>query len=213
MNNSFIHETYKALFSRWGEQHWWPAQSRIEMIIGAILTQNTAWKNVEKALDNLKQHQVLTIQSLKETPVEKLTEWIRPAGYFNQKSTYLKTMAETLSDRFNGSLDLLFSLQTDSLRKELLSWKGIGPETADSILLYAAKRPVFVVDSYTKRFLIRHHCCSSKTTYNSIAQLFKDSLPKDVQLYNEYHALIVRLGKEHCRTKPSCIDCPLKPFL
>ena len=213
MKKNFIYQVYKTLLIYWGEQHWWPAQNQFEMMVGAILTQNTNWKNVEKTLYNLKKHQALSIQSLKKIPHNKLAEWIRPAGYYNQKATYLKIMAKTISDRFNGSLDSLFSIQTNILRKELLSWKGIGPETADSILLYAANRPVFVVDSYTKRFLIRHHQCTTKTTYNAIAKLFENSLPKDVQLYNEYHALIVRLGKEYCQSKPICTKCPLKTFL
>jgi len=208
-----IREYYDALFARWGEQHWWPGETRLEMMLGAILTQNTAWTNVEKAVAGLRKSGVLDWGVLQRTPVKQIAEWIRPAGYFNQKAGYIKQMVDTLHRRFDGSENRLFALDTPTLRKELLSWKGIGPETADSILLYAAKRPVFVVDAYTKRFLARHGRCDQKTSYNDIARLFTDNLPEDVQLYNEYHALIVRLGKEHCKTRPQCEGCPLEPFL
>jgi len=209
----FIQSAYDALYARWGEQHWWPAETRLEMMLGAILTQNTAWTNVERAIANLRIHNALNLQSLEKASREELAEWIRPSGHFNQKSGYIKGMAESIQRDFKGSLNTLFALNTPSLRKELLSWKGIGPETADSILLYAGKRPVFVVDAYTKRFLSRHGECAEKETYNSLAKLFTNHLPEDVQLYNEYHALIVRLGKEHCNTKPKCEGCPLERFL
>ena len=209
----FIQPAFEALFARWGEQHWWPAETRLEMMIGAILTQNTAWTHVEKAISNLRKNGALNFQALGKVEQEKLAEWIRPAGYFNQKANYIKAMVETLQNKFDGSLHSLFALDTPALRNELLSWKGIGPETADSILLYAARRPVFVVDAYTKRFLSRHGWCSEKASYDSVAKLFTDILPDDIQLFNEYHALIVRLGKEHCNTKPKCKGCPLEPFL
>lgn len=213
MTNSFIQPAYEALFERWGEQHWWPGRTRLEMMLGAILTQNTVWTNVEKAIANLRSNNALNIPALEKASREELAKWIRPAGYFNQKSDYIKGMVETIQERFDGSLNPLFALDTPTLRTELLSWKGIGPETADSILLYAAQRPIFVVDAYTKRFLSRHGWCDEKATYDSVAKLFTDSLPVDVQLYNEYHALIVRLGKEHCNTKPKCAGCPLECFL
>ena len=211
--NPYIHPSYDALFARWGEQHWWPAKTRLEMMLGAILTQNTAWTNVEKALINLRNNGALVLDVLEKTAREQLVEWIRPAGYFNRKADCIKGMAYIIHHRFNGSLDELFALDILPLRKELLSWKGIGPETADSILLYAGKRPVFVVDAYTKRFLSRHGWCDKKDSYDHIAQLFTENLPEDVQLFNEYHALIVRLGKAHCNTKPKCEGCPLKRFL
>lgn len=209
MDDRFIRQAYDALHARWGAQHWWPAQTRLEMMIGAILTQNTAWKNVEKAIANLRGHAALNIEVLDQASREQIAEWIRPAGYFNQKAGYIKSMAGTLCDRFGGSLDALFALGTEELRSELLSWKGVGPETADSILLYAGNRPVFVVDAYTRRFLMRHGWCDEKTPYGAIAKLFTDRLPADAQLFNEYHALIVRLGKEHCNTRPKCDGCPL----
>ncbi len=208
-----IQQAYKALLARFGKQHWWPARTRLEMMLGAILTQNTAWTNVEKALANLRKNNALKFDPLETATIEQIAEWIRPAGYFNQKAGYIKGMVETIRARFDGSLNKLFALDTPALRKELLSWKGIGPETADSILLYAGKRPVFVVDAYTRRICSHHGWCDKNAAYDTVAKLFTDHLPKDVQLYNEYHALIVRLGKEHCNTTPNCEGCPLKPFL
>ncbi len=208
-----IRESYNALFARWGAQHWWPGDTRLEMMLGAVLTQNTAWTNVEKAIANLRKNNALRLEALEKASVDQLAEWIRPAGYFNQKARYIKGMVETISEEFGGSLNRLFTLDTPTLRKELLSWKGIGPETADSILLYAGKRPVFVVDAYTRRILTRHRWCDKKTSYNEIARRFTDNLPEDTGLFNEYHALIVRLAKEHCRTKPQCNGCPLEFLL
>ena len=210
MNNPFIQESYDTLFARWGAQHWWPARTRLEMMLGAILTQNTAWSNVEKAISNLRKSNALNFQTLETASKEQLAGWIRPAGYFNQKAGYIKGMVGTIREKHDGSLNKLFALDTPALRRELLSWKGIGPETADSILLYAAKRPVFVVDAYTLRFLSRHGWCRRNAPYDSVAKLFTDNLPRDVQLFNEYHALIVRLGKEHCNAKPKCEGCPLE---
>ncbi len=210
MERPAIQQFYETLLARWGNQHWWPAQTRTEMMLGAILTQNTTWTNVEKALSNLRKNRALNFQTLEDCPTEQLAEWIRPAGYFNQKAGYIKAMAATLRNRFDGSLDRLFELDTPTLRNELLSWKGIGPETADSILLYAGKRPVFVIDAYTRRFLSRHGLCNEKARYDDLATLFTANLPVEVQLFNEYHALIVRLGKEHCKSKPQCAECPLE---
>lgn len=187
--------------------------SRFEMMIGAILTQNTAWMNVEKAIANLHKNGAIGIGVLKGMPGEQLAELIRPAGYFNQKAAYIKAMVETIDQKFSGSLNKLFSLETTALRKELLSWKGIGPETADCILLYAANRPVFVVDAYTRRVCLRHGWIDEKAAYEDIAGLFINNLPHEVPLFNEYHALIVKLAKEHCRTTPQCSGCPLEKFL
>lgn len=211
--NPFIQPAYEALFARWGPQHWWPAQTRLEMMLGAILTQNTTWSNVEKAIANLRKNSALNFDTLEISTEKQVADWIRSAGYFNQKASYIKCMVKAMRRDFDGSLSKLFALDTPALRTTLLSWKGIGPETADSILLYAAKRPVFVVDAYTKRFLSRHGWCDNKASYDSIARLFADNLSEDVPLFNEYHALIVRLGKEHCNTKPKCKGCPLEKFL
>jgi endonuclease-3 related protein len=208
-----LQHAYDALFARWGEQHWWPAESRLEMMLGAILTQNTAWTNVEKAIGNLRDNDALKLQALADASSEKIADWIRSAGYFNQKTGYIKTMIENIHADFDGSLDRLFALDTPALRRVLLSWRGIGPETADSILLYAGKRPVFVVDAYTKRILLRHGWCHEKASYQEIAKRFTDELPEDAELFNEYHALIVRLGKEHCNTRPKCSGCPLEFLL
>lgn len=192
---------YEKLFAQYGPQNWWPARTRAEMIIGAILTQNTAWTNVEKALSNLWKNRAVNLQTLGKTPVAQIADWIRPAGTFNQKAGYLKAFAEMLVREYDGSLDRLFRFRTLELRKILLAGKGIGPETADCILLYAAKRPVFVVDAYTRRFLAAHgYQKESKAPYNQIAAFFTSQLPADVQLFNEYHALIVRWAKN--RPKP-----------
>ena len=211
----FQAQTYfEAMFHRFGEQNWWPAKTRLEMMLGAILTQNTTWTNVEKALANMRQHKALDFETLDSTTKEQIAKWIRPAGYFNQKASHIKDMATTIRHRFDGSLNRLFSLDTPALRKELLSWKGVGPETADCIMLYAAKRPVFVVDAYTRRIAMRHGWIGEKATYDEVAMLFTSNLPKDdVALFNEYHALIVQTGKEHCKTTPQCKGCPLEPFL
>lgn len=193
---------YEKLFAQYGPQNWWPARTRTEMIIGAILTQNTVWTNVEKALSNLRKNSAMTFQTLEKTPVAQIAEWIRPAGYFNQKAGYLKAFAERLEKNEGGSLDRLFKLETSELRKTLLACKGIGPETADSILLYAARRPVFVVDAYTRRFLAAHGFKKeSEASYDEIAAFFTAQLPADVQLFNEYHALIVRWAKNHPRPR------------
>ena len=187
---------YQTLLEKYGPQGWWPARTRSEMIIGAILTQNTAWSNVEKAIFNLRKNSALNFQRLEKTPPTQLAEWIRPAGYFNQKAGYLIAFAQMLHRDFGGSLDRLFRLETPELRKKLLAVKGIGPETADCILLYAAKRPVFVVDAYTRRFLAAHgYKTEAEASYSEIATLFSAQLPADVRLFNEYHALIVRWGK------------------
>ncbi|WP_372808696.1 endonuclease III domain-containing protein [Pontiella sp.] len=208
-----LRQAYGLLLARFGPQHWWPAQTRLEMMLGAILTQNTSWTNVAKAIAHLRRNHALQFDALERATQEQIAEWIRPAGYFNQKSGYIKNMVGTIRERFGGSLNTLFALDTPALRKELLSWKGVGPETADSILLYAAKRPAFVVDAYTKRVGSRHGWIGEKATYDEVARLFTDHLPGDVALFNEYHALIVRLCKEHCNTQPKCAGCPLEPLL
>ncbi|MBN2164092.1 MAG: endonuclease III domain-containing protein [Pontiellaceae bacterium] len=211
--NPPIQEAYDALLEKWGAQHWWPAESRLEMMLGAILTQNTAWTNVEKALENLKSNQAISLPALTECTRQQLAEWIRPAGYFNQKAAYIKMMVDRIKTAFDLSLDHLFKLETSDLRNELLSWKGIGPETADSILLYAGGRPVFVVDAYTRRFLTRHEWIDERVRYDEIARLFTSNLPLNTQLFNEYHALIVQLGKTFCKTRSRCEACPLRAFL
>lgn len=193
---------YHQLFAQYGPQGWWPARTRSEMIVGAILTQNTTWTQVAKALANLRSHFALDFQALRKMPQPQIAEWIRPAGYFNQKAGYLLAFAERLNEDYGGSLNRLFRLGTPELREKLLSVKGIGPETADSILLYAAKRPVFVVDAYTRRFLAAHgYPEEAKASYDHMATLFTTQLPADVPLFNEYHALIVRWAKDHPKSQ------------
>jgi len=204
---------YQALFQRWGKQHWWPAESSLEIILGAILTQNTNWKNVEKAIQRLKNEQAIDINRLASVSTSMLEEWIRPAGFFRQKARTIQTLSKRIQQHFNGSIDELFKLDTPSLRNELINWRGVGPETADSILLYAAHRPVFVIDAYTKRFMVRHGWADDKATYDTLANFFTDQLQQDSALFNEFHALIVQLGKTHCRTTPQCASCPLEPML
>src|SRR5450756_2323139 len=171
-----IRAYYHTLFSAWGRQHWWPAQSRFEMIVGAYLTQNTSWTNVEKALGNLRKARLLTIRGIRRTPQPKLEQLIRPAGYFRQKAQRLKTFVSFLDERYGGSLARLFARPTAELRDELLALHGVGPETADSILLYAGNHPVFVVDAYTRRILERHQIVSNAAGYEEIRQLFEQAL-------------------------------------
>ena len=204
---------YNALLNEWGPQDWWPATSSLEMMIGAILTQNTSWTQVEKAIQRLKDENALNMEILASIPSVKVESWIRSTGYYRQKASALKRMCNTLIKTFNGSTETLFSLETQELRKELLSWKGVGPETADSILLYAAHRPVFVVDTYTRRFMTRHGWSTENEPYEKLAKRFTNELETEHTLFNEYHALIVRLGKTYCRSKPQCESCPLKFLL
>jgi len=171
-----IRAYYHTLFSAWGRQHWWPAQSPFEMIVGAYLTQNTSWTNVEKALGNLRKARLLTISGIRRTPQPKLEQLIRPAGYFRQKAQRLKTFVRFLDQRYGGSFERMFAQPTAKLRDELLALNGVGPETADSILLYAGNHPVFVVDAYTRRILERHQIVSSAVSYDHIRQLFEKAL-------------------------------------
>jgi endonuclease-3 related protein len=205
---------YRALFKAYGAQHWWPAETPFEVMVGAVLTQNTAWSNVEKAVANLKQGRLLTPAGLDRAPESRLAALIRPSGYYNVKAKRLKNLAGFIRDRCSGSLRKMFSRDPGELRRGLLSVNGIGPETADSILLYAANMPFFVVDAYTKRVFSRHAFIAPDEDYDDVRDLFMDNLPADTRLYNEFHALIVRAGKEHCRKKiPLCNSCPLAPFL
>jgi len=172
-----IRTYYRALFGAWGPQHWWPAQSRFEVIVGAYLTQNTAWTNVEKALANLRAARLLHVRAIRRASVAELERLIRPAGYFRQKAKRLKLFVTFLDDRYEGSLAKLFARPTEELRQELLSLHGVGPETADSILLYAGNHPVFVVDAYTRRILARHGILPDRTAYEEIRDLFERALP------------------------------------
>lgn len=208
----YLEVAYKKLYAQFGPQHWWPADTAFEVIIGAILTQNTAWSNVEKAISQLRKNRLLTPQRLYKMNVNGMGKLIRSCGYYNVKAARLKSFLEALFHDFQGNLLSMFSLELPQLREKLLAIKGIGPETADSILLYAAKKPVFVVDAYTKRFLLRHRLIEKEASYEQIQSLFEENLPRRLNLFNEYHALIVRLAKEFCRVKPVCNSCPLKKW-
>ena len=209
-----LREYYNSLFVANGPQHWWPGRSPFEVIVGAILTQNTAWTNVERAIANLRREKLLTPRAIRHVPVGRLARLIRSSGYFRQKAKKLKAFVAFLDKEYAGSLSKMFRAPTTTLREQLLGVHGIGPETADSILLYAGKHPVFVVDAYTRRILERHGLVALKSSYKDLRQLFERSLPKDAVLYNEFHALIVRTGKDFCRTgTPRCAECPLKAFL
>lgn len=205
-----LQEMYDLLFTHYGRQNWWPADSPLEMMVGAILTQNTNWKNVERAIENLKRRGPLSLELLHSLPLLELAETIRPAGYFNIKAKRLKNLIGFVMDRYEGDLDGLLTDNPSRLREGLLSVKGIGPETADSMLLYGARVPVFVVDNYTHRILVRHGMVAEEATYEELQALFMDHLPDDARLFNEFHALIVKTGKEYCRRNPCCGDCPLE---
>ena len=208
------HETltqiYQLLYDAFGPQHWWPGESQIEIITGAILTQNTSWANVEKAIANLIAADCLNAVKLHNLELSQLAELIRPAGYYNIKAKRLKSFLNWLFDNYDGNLKNLENVNTEQLREELLTVKGIGRETADSILLYALERPVFVVDAYTARITTRHGLIEPGADYEQLKDLFESNLPKDIQLFNEYHALLVRVGKEFCKPKAKCPSCPLE---
>lgn len=237
-----IPQFYTALLARYGPQNWWPARSRFEVIVGAYLTQNTNWSNVEKALLNLRRARRLSLFAMRESSIVKLEALVRPSGYFRQKARNLKTFISFLDHQYSGSLTRMFAEPTTKLRTELLELNGVGPETADSILLYAGNHPVFVVDAYTRRVLLRHGIIGEKTSYEEIRAMIEHAISSSeaeslivknaasdprhpvsrmsrsargalAQHYNELHALIVRAGNHYCRTKPICEGCPLQLFL
>jgi endonuclease-3 related protein len=208
MNKRLI-QIYDLLLERYGHRHWWPAETPFEVCVGAILTQNTNWGNVERAIANLKGERLLSPKGLRDVPVERLAEVIRPAGYFNVKSVRLKGFISWLFDNYGGSVERMAAAEWTALREGLLRVKGIGPETADSILLYACAKPSFVVDAYTKRLLSSLGLISGKEGYEEVRALFMENLPADVALFNEYHALIVQHAKEHCSKRARCAGCAL----
>ena len=203
---------FQNLLNHFGPQSWWPAETELEMMVGAVLTQNTNWKNVERALNNLKKGNLLSLHKLSTLTTSEVAEVIRPAGYFNIKAKRLKNLIDFIVEHYEAELSLFLKEETQALREGLLSVKGIGPETADSILLYAARRPVFVVDAYTHRIMKRHGMIDEQASYHELQALFMDHLPEDAALFNEFHALLVRGGKEYCRRKPLCHICPLKAW-
>jgi endonuclease-3 related protein len=203
-----LNQTYQTLLSHYGPRHWWPADSPFEVVVGAVLTQNTNWNNVEKAIANLRREQALSAPRILQLPVPELEGLIRPSGYFRQKAARLQLFCRHLEQQHGGDLNAWLAGDLDQVREELLSLKGIGPETADSILLYAGQRPSFVVDAYTRRLFGRLGVLHGRESYDEIRTWFMESLEGDVKLYNEYHALIVIHAKETCRKKPLCRTCP-----
>lgn len=203
-----LHDIYQRLLAHFGPQCWWPGDSPFEIMVGAVLTQNTSWSNVEKSIANLKAAGLLAPAALAALSTEELAELIRPAGYHNLKAARLKNLLALIAEQ--GGVEALLAQPTDTLRQLLLGVKGIGPETADSIVLYAAGQPIFVVDTYTHRILFRHGLISEDCDYFQMQDVFMTHLEEDVALFNEYHALIVRLGKEFCKKfQPRCEGCPL----
>jgi endonuclease-3 related protein len=204
-----LREIFDLLHAHYGSLHWWPAETPFEVCVGAVLTQNTNWRNVEKAIAGLKREGLLSPEALRDVPVGKLAETIRPAGFFNVKSTRLKDFVSWLFEWHGGSLDRMFAGDWRKLREELLTVKGIGRETCDSILLYAGGKPSFVVDAYTKRLFTNLGLVPAHAEYEEVRTLFMENLPADAALFNEYHALIVQHGKDHCRKTPRCPGCSL----
>jgi len=207
-------EVYRRLFDAFGPQHWWPGESPFEVIVGAVLTQNTSWKNVERAIGKLREADLLEPHALLQVPLEELEELIRAAGYFRVKARRLRNFLEFFIDRYDGSIEAMSGTSLPELREELLAINGIGPETADSILLYAVGRPIFVVDAYTHRVFARHGWIGFDADYHQIQDYVQGELPQDAPRYNEFHGLLVRLGKNYCvKTNPKCEECPLRELL
>jgi len=205
-----LRQIYGRLYAAYGRQHWWPAESPFEVVVGAILTQSAAWVNVEKAIGNLRAAGILSPEGLLQVELDALARLVYPAGYYNAKARKLKAFLEMLFERHGGDLDALFALPLPQLRLELLATHGIGQETADSIILYAAGKPSFVIDAYTRRVFSRLGLEPASDSYASWQAMFSDALPPDVQLFNEYHALIDRHAKTVCRKAPLCDQCCLR---
>lgn len=203
---------YDALYRAYGPQGWWPGRTRTEIVVGAILTQNTNWRNAERAIAQLRAAGLLDWAALQEVSAEDLAERIRPAGYYNIKARRLKNLVAWLWARHDGDFDGLASMNVGDLREQLLGIHGVGPETADSILLYGLDLPSFVVDAYTARVAGRHGLIDDGAGYEALKSLFEDSLPADAEMFNEYHALLVEVGKRHCRPRARCDGCPLETF-
>lgn len=205
-------ELYNRLFDRFGPQGWWPGETPFEVALGAILTQNTNWQNVSRVMAGLKADGDLDPVALAEMPEAELANRFRPAGYYNLKARRVKNFLTFLAARFASSMEIMALEELEPLRVELLGIHGIGPETADSILLYALHKPTFVVDAYTFRILSRHDLVTEPCSYEELRQLFMERLPGEVLLYQEFHALLVRLAKDFCRPKPRCAGCPLEDW-
>lgn len=209
MADNQLQKVFNTLLTTYGPRHWWPGETPFEVCVGAILTQNTNWGNVEKAIANLKTADRLSIVGIATLAPDALAALIRPAGYFNVKAARLQAFTGFVQQNYHGSLDQLFAGPWEEIRHELLMVKGIGPETADSILLYAGQKPSFVVDAYTRRIFSRLGFVDEQISYDELRNYFMDRLSMDTALFNEYHALIVELGKQACRPKPQCTVCCL----
>ncbi len=207
-----LKELYEHMKAFFGHRNWWPGDTTLEIIIGAILTQNTAWKNVEKALDRLKQEKVLSYKGLRQLPLEKLAEYVRPSGYYNQKAKKIKAFIRFLTEEYQGNMKRMFQDDTGILREKLLAINGIGPETADSILLYAGGHYSFVIDLYTYRVMSRHGWIAENADYHTMRDFFMERLPRDLDLYKDFHAQFVAIGHHYCRKTPNCDDCPLNIY-
>lgn len=208
-----VEAAYQRLFAAYGPQHWWPAETPFEALVGAVLTQNTNFLNAAKAIENLREEGLLEPAALHRLPAEELAELIRPSGYYKLKAARLKRLLALLCERFDGSLEAMFSLSLVELRDILLGVNGIGPETADAILLYAGGYPTFVVDTYAHRVFKRHRWIDDEADYHALQEHLQAGLERSAPLYNEYHALLVKVGKEHCGPKPRCEGCPLQELL
>ncbi len=213
-NGAVLPSYFETLAKSLGPMRWWPARTPFEVIVGAILTQNTAWQNVERAIANLRRERLLTPRAIERVSTRRLARLVRPSGYFRQKAKKLKAFVRFLRNEYGGSLARMFRAPTLELRQQLLEVYGIGRETADSILLYAGGHPIFVVDAYTHRILGRHGLLLPKPDYEAVRSLFEANLPSNARLYNEFHALLVNVGKNWCRSRePRCFECPLRTYL
>lgn len=207
---TLLMKIYCRLYEAYGSMHWWPGDTPFEVMVGAILTQNTSWRNVEKAIQNLKARRVLDVRGIHLLKTSQLASLIRSSGYYRIKADRLKSFVDFIIEEYGGSVKRMRRERLEVLRRKLLNVKGIGPETADSILLYGLRKPIFVVDAYTKRILSRHRIISDKATYEEIQKFCMNHLPRKEKLFNEYHALLVHLGKSLCKRIPRCDRCPLK---
>ena len=204
-----LQNIYDKLLIHYGNQDWWPADSRLECAIGAILTQNTSWKNVEKAISNIKSHMDITSENLTLISTNELSELIKPSGFYNQKAARMKRFIHYINNYYGGEIETMMHEDYMNLRRNLLKINGIGPETADCILLYALDKPVFVIDRYTYRLLYRHDMIEKETDYTEMQKIFLDNIERNTELYGEFHALIVKVGKKHCRKRANCDGCPI----
>ncbi|HNR66366.1 MAG TPA: endonuclease III domain-containing protein [Atribacterota bacterium] len=213
-NSNELYSMHQVLLEFYGSLHWWPGESSLEIMVGAILTQNTNWQNVSKAIEKMKEEGLLEVTALFHMDEKSLGKIIKSCGYYNLKARRLKNFINFFYRNYGGSVERLFSVDWKILREELLKINGIGPETADSILLYAGNKPIFVVDAYTRRIFHRHNYFSFKASYQEIQHFFMVHLPQDHSVYNEFHAQLVMLGKDFCnKNNPLCSQCPLSPFL